>query len=1127
MNKCRTCLPTTRLWVFPVLIVSILTSPLPQAYAQEGEIPFAIPHQQDVFNPVIARGVNVSPDDPFQFDFIIGQSDDVLDDQQFQEETKRIIKYFLASLTIPTNQMWVNLSPYEKNRIIPQRFGQTLMGHDLLELDYHLKQLSASLMNPENELGESFWDDVYDQVYERFGITDVPIDTFNKIWIVPDTATIYEHANGAFIVDSRLKVMLEEDYIALEANWNSIDHGIGDMEKEQLHQISQLTQTVYQNIIIPAIQKEVNEGRIFANLRQIYHSMLLASWYKEKSAEAMRKEIMQIPLKSFIDTERIQGVDTQDANAVDGIYSKYVESFLSGINNIIVEEYDPAAKKIIPKKYFSGGIAIDQAQLTNTPNLDGRSLGALEAAGKGNVLVRWFPFMRRKKRSAKEDSHSAPNASKRNNVASIDVSKMTHEEWRRLRDRMSKRNIFGRISADAHKAIQTTIQAAYQSTMGKELLLFLLRKNDFNFRKISLADYYDDILKITISEDLSYDRHVESLERKMIDTFIFTISEDLSDDHYVENLERKMIDTFDLLLQAMALRILEAEDASVSEELLEKVYLSIPQENKVARGYFTILIAKKYLQKQREIKSSAPTRHLISSYFPDESTDPLSQIKILAPSISLFVEGFFKTMTKPFISTPSGKELYSNEMAKKIANLMDGSYNPSLFSSYDPIVTQGAEAFLPTVSHDSKNIHLYRIQEYLLTFVALNMYRPFVWENGDFLLKNRINFERKNALIAMTNATFDIEGILDVLDRFDISALRSLVDRPKVEAEKEGTLFDPLMIELMNIDLKNLRQSRNAYRQQIQFLRRKYSYLRDWEQLPQDMVYLKNLISIPFYAAILGSYVREHPDFSEKLKDAYVAEGSFSPIVNLSSTFDHNGALFANNLIRQLQTRHPVGDQILYFEYDGVSGFDAEGLAKFMQATAFGQAKLLLISRHGTRGKDSGQKVHQKTKEQISKRLTRETIIITGECQGGNCGLPQNSVDQLSKLFGTDQVVGSPINAADVRFDPRASQLIKRYVFYSLSDSKFGSYSPTEGMQLESIATQGNNATGEDTLGGIDFNSEINNVHLQPLGTGFQWPAWDNFDFDYLPESFEPVILEMSPIPHIAPFIGVKLNYPE
>ena len=41
-------------------------------------------------------------------------------------------------------------------------FGQTEMGRDLLAQDYMLKQLTASLMYPEKELGQEFWNRVYE-----------------------------------------------------------------------------------------------------------------------------------------------------------------------------------------------------------------------------------------------------------------------------------------------------------------------------------------------------------------------------------------------------------------------------------------------------------------------------------------------------------------------------------------------------------------------------------------------------------------------------------------------------------------------------------------------------------------------------------------------------------------------------------------------------------------------------------------------------------------------------------------------------------------------------------------------------------------------------------------------------
>ena len=129
---------------------------------------------------------------------------------RLKKEGEKLIKYFLASLAIPDKDVWVNLSPYEKNRMIPEALGQTDMGRDLLEQDYILKQITASLIYPEKQLGKTFWDKVYAKAQQMYGTTQVPVNTFNKVWIMADRAEVFEHNQTAFVVDSHLKVMLEE-----------------------------------------------------------------------------------------------------------------------------------------------------------------------------------------------------------------------------------------------------------------------------------------------------------------------------------------------------------------------------------------------------------------------------------------------------------------------------------------------------------------------------------------------------------------------------------------------------------------------------------------------------------------------------------------------------------------------------------------------------------------------------------------------------------------------------------------------------------------------------------------------------------------------------------------------------
>ena len=131
---------------------------------------------------------------------ILGDSQ--LEGEAFKREADKLIKYFMTSLAVPEDEMWVNLSPYETDRIIPDGFRDTEMGRDLLAQDYILKQLTASLIYPEDQLGSNFWKRVYKRAKGQFGTTDIPMNTFNKVWIVPDKATVYIKNKNVFILNA-------------------------------------------------------------------------------------------------------------------------------------------------------------------------------------------------------------------------------------------------------------------------------------------------------------------------------------------------------------------------------------------------------------------------------------------------------------------------------------------------------------------------------------------------------------------------------------------------------------------------------------------------------------------------------------------------------------------------------------------------------------------------------------------------------------------------------------------------------------------------------------------------------------------------------------------------------------
>ncbi|MBF0384852.1 MAG: hypothetical protein HQL27_03175 [Candidatus Omnitrophica bacterium] len=362
-----------------LFILTTILTPL-QSYAQSAlnlPLPGTMVAVSPSFKPAIMAGMTLSSGNPLEFEFIIDTGDDKLEGDLLREEANKLIKYFLAALTTPEEEMWVNLSPYEKDRIIASGLGQTEMGRDMLAQDYLLKQLAASLMYPEDKTGSKFWEKVYAKAFEEYGTTEIPSDTFSKIWIVPSEAGVYVKDKSVFVTKSHLKVMLEEDYLALEANKGSIKHGLGNVKKEDLKALNGVSSEVIREVLIPEIEKDVNEGKNFAVLRQIFNSLILAAWYKKNLRESLLGKV-------YVDRNKFKGIALEEGNMKEKVYSQYIEAFKKGVYDYVKEDYDPETESLIPRKYFSGGV--DAAQLSSVSTEEEPSRDWVLTQGRGKFV---------------------------------------------------------------------------------------------------------------------------------------------------------------------------------------------------------------------------------------------------------------------------------------------------------------------------------------------------------------------------------------------------------------------------------------------------------------------------------------------------------------------------------------------------------------------------------------------------------------------------------------------------------------------------------------------------------------------------------------------------------------------
>jgi len=361
----------TRMFFFRQVTLVVLVTFIGLIPAQSGfaqvVMPMPLPGEMiqitERLNPALMSGLRVNLKDPFNFYFIIDKAKQPMSAEVKKEEYGKIIKFFLSALTTPNDDMWVNLSPVESNRIMPDSLAQTEMGREMLAQDYLLKQLMSSLMYPEDQVGKEFWKQVYARAYEQFGMTDIPVDTFNKVWISADKADLFQKNDTVLLFGSHLKVMLEQDFMAGEANKAQFGNDTSvALPGEDAARARKITSDIVREVLVPIIEKEVNEGANFARVRQIYSAMIMATWFKNTLKQSLLGQV-------YADKSKVAGVEVSDPQAQEKIYEQYLETYKNGVFNYYKEEMDLGSQQVLPKKYFSGGmrqVSTDLAQARMT-----------------------------------------------------------------------------------------------------------------------------------------------------------------------------------------------------------------------------------------------------------------------------------------------------------------------------------------------------------------------------------------------------------------------------------------------------------------------------------------------------------------------------------------------------------------------------------------------------------------------------------------------------------------------------------------------------------------------------------------------------------------------------------------
>lgn len=262
------------------------------------------------------RGLRYDAESLSKFELLLDKNDQEILTEQ---DSDYISDLFLAALSFPEEDLWVNFSPYEQDRILDDTIAQTQVGRILLEQDYILKQLSSSLTIPTSDLGKKYWQ-------ESKG------DSLNKVWIVAQEADVLEDDNTVLIKDSSLDV--ESEFVGLNDEF------------------------------LDTLKEQVNNSVHFAKLRQLYSITLVAKWLKSRLKE---KDIAEL-----INSKDIKSLACHDSRVKGDIYSLYMSSLEKGT-------YEIFSKKE-KKKYFCGGLTLNPKLKIEQTDLNDRFVPAQEQA---------------------------------------------------------------------------------------------------------------------------------------------------------------------------------------------------------------------------------------------------------------------------------------------------------------------------------------------------------------------------------------------------------------------------------------------------------------------------------------------------------------------------------------------------------------------------------------------------------------------------------------------------------------------------------------------------------------------------------------------------------------------------
>ena len=298
----------------------------------------------DKFRPMHMRWLSYDPINN-SFDLAVERGDDArVKEADIKRSTAKIMEYFQIGLRLPDSMFWVNLRPDAADQIIDPYLARTDLGKIMLEADLQLKKDLARFTSPDTKDGREYWNKLYARAEQLFGAEGLTIPAVTRPWIVPNEIIIKEYKDGAYVYKATMKVMLEQDYLKDAPGYTFDD--------PRMKELNEYSSELVRQLIIPQLTREVNSSKRYSGLRQVFYSLVLSQWFKQRYAKRQGQQGSAVT--DMIDSRDLSGLTSAAAWSKDIYFNQYVQSFKKGEYN--KQETVNGLNGITIRQYFSGGI---------------------------------------------------------------------------------------------------------------------------------------------------------------------------------------------------------------------------------------------------------------------------------------------------------------------------------------------------------------------------------------------------------------------------------------------------------------------------------------------------------------------------------------------------------------------------------------------------------------------------------------------------------------------------------------------------------------------------------------------------------------------------------------------------